>query len=225
MHITLDWNQIDTVLLDMDGTLLDLHFDNFFWLEHMPLAYAEKHNISHDEAKAQLFDLFDLHRGTLNWYCLDYWTDALGINIAELKKDITHKIGFRPHVQDFLTALRAAGKRSVIVTNAHRDSVNLKLQHTGLDKYVDRIISSHDYQEPKESQVFWQHLLREEPFDKQRTLLIDDSLAVLESARLFGITQLLCIMQPDSQQAARSITDFHALDTFSEIMPGKSENE
>ncbi|HBT55971.1 MAG TPA: haloacid dehalogenase, partial [Pseudomonas sp.] len=32
----LNWNAIDTVLLDMDGTLLDLHFDNHFWLEHMP---------------------------------------------------------------------------------------------------------------------------------------------------------------------------------------------
>jgi 5'-nucleotidase len=221
MHITLDWNQIDTVLLDMDGTLLDLHFDNFFWLEHMPLAYAQKHNISHDEAKAQLFDLFDLHRGTLNWYCLDYWTDALGMPIADLKKDITHKIGFRPHVQDFLIALRADGKRSVIVTNAHRDSVNLKMQHTGLDKYVDRIISSHDYREPKESQAFWQHLMRDEPFDRTRTLLLDDSLAVLESAREFGIAQLLCIVQPDSQQAPRQITDFHAVDAFTEIMPDK----
>ncbi|MCP4043692.1 MAG: haloacid dehalogenase, partial [Gammaproteobacteria bacterium] len=33
----INWNSIHTVLLDMDGTLLDLHFDNQFWLEHVPL--------------------------------------------------------------------------------------------------------------------------------------------------------------------------------------------
>ena len=33
----IDWTRIDTILLDMDGTLLDLGFDNFFWREHVPL--------------------------------------------------------------------------------------------------------------------------------------------------------------------------------------------
>ena len=27
----IDWTQLDTILLDMDGTLLDLEFDNHFW--------------------------------------------------------------------------------------------------------------------------------------------------------------------------------------------------
>ena len=28
---TVDWTEVDHVLLDMDGTLLDLAFDNDFW--------------------------------------------------------------------------------------------------------------------------------------------------------------------------------------------------
>ena len=43
-----DWENIETVLLDMDGTLLDLHFDNHFWLQHVPVCYAEKHGLSHE---------------------------------------------------------------------------------------------------------------------------------------------------------------------------------
>ena len=43
---SLPWSDIDTVLLDMDGTLLDLHFDNHFWLEHLPQRYAELHGVS-----------------------------------------------------------------------------------------------------------------------------------------------------------------------------------
>ena len=38
----IDWNAINTVLLDMDGTILDLHFDNYFWKEYVPQKYAEK---------------------------------------------------------------------------------------------------------------------------------------------------------------------------------------
>ena len=188
-----DWQQIDTVLLDMDGTLLDLHFDTYFWLTHMPRAYAAHHGLSEEAALAELNKSFSGLKGTLNWYCLDHWSELTGLPIAELKRDVQHKIGFRPHVKDFLQLLRDKGKRSVIVTNAHRDSVELKMARTGLDQLVDRVISSHDYQEPKESQAFWDHLLRDEPFDKHHTLLVDDSDAVLQSAATWGIRWLLTI--------------------------------
>jgi len=133
--------------------------------------------------------------------------------------DVQHKIQFRPHVPDFLKALRAAGKRSIIVTNAHRDSVDLKVHNTGLDKLVDEIISSHDYQTPKEEQAFWQTLMEKAPFDLNSTLLIDDSIPVLESAQRYGFNHLLSICQPDSQKPKRDISEFKAVDHFSEIMP------
>lgn len=225
----INWEDIDTVLLDMDGTLLDLHFDNHFWLEHLPKAFSQKQDISLDQAKDHLFKNFDSLQGTLNWYCLDFWTAELGINIAELKKDIQHKIGFRPHVEDFLTALGLAGKQRILVTNAHRDSLDLKLAHTNLQDYLDEIISAHDYQEPKESQAFWQHLQQAQPFDPKRTLLVDDSLSVLASARQYGIHHLLCINKPDSQKPARDIDSFKSVEHFSDIMPatkgGKTDNE
>ena len=33
MPFDIDWQSIDDVLLDMDGTLLDLHYDATFWLK------------------------------------------------------------------------------------------------------------------------------------------------------------------------------------------------
>lgn len=215
----LDWNNIDLVLLDMDGTLLDLHFDNHFWLEHLPVKYAEHHDVDKQEALDQLILHMEQKKGQLEWYCLDYWSEATGLPIAELKVDLEHKIQFRPHAQDFLKALKALGKRSVIVTNAHRDSVNLKMAKTGLDVYVDRVISSHDYRHPKEAQNFWITLQQEEPFDLKRTVLIDDSEAVLESAQIYGIEHLLCIVQPDSQKPRRTLTRFKAVDHFHDILP------
>ena len=136
----IDWQNIDTVLLDMDGTLLDLHFDTFFWLEHLPLRYAEIHKMDATEAREWLHERIMQQQGTLNWYCLDYWTQDLNVPITELKKEIVEKIAFRPHVQDFLQALRDENIRAVIVTNAHQDSLSLKIQKTGLDQLVDGML-------------------------------------------------------------------------------------
>ncbi|PIE20710.1 MAG: haloacid dehalogenase [Neptuniibacter caesariensis] len=216
-----DWQKIETVLLDMDGTLLDLHFDTFFWLEHLPLRYAEIHKMDNSAAREWLHERIIEQQGTLNWYCLDYWTRELNVPITELKHEIADKIAFRPHVQDFLATLKKQGIRTVIVTNAHRDSLLLKIEKTALDSLVDAVICSHDFGMPKENPEFWRQLQKVEPFHKAATLLVDDSLSVLDSAREYGIQYLLSIYQPDSQQPKREITEFSAIEHFDEITPKK----
>lgn len=218
-----EWSAIETVLLDMDGTLLDLHFDNYFWLQFMPEKYAELFGVEHEEAHQILKQASSETQGTLNWYCLDYWSERLSMPVAELKKDIVEKIQYRPHVKDFLEMLRQQGKRAVIVTNAHRDSVDLKMAKTGLDKLVDRIISSHDYQEPKESQAFWQHLQQDESFDLATTLLIDDSQAVLKSAEKWGFKHLLTIFHPDSRKAPNTDSEHPGIHHFDELLIKKDQ--
>ncbi|KAA0876192.1 GMP/IMP nucleotidase [Nitrincola tapanii] len=219
--MNLDWHKIDTLLLDMDGTLLDLHFDSYFWLEFLPERYAQAHALPQDEARRWLHQRIQQEQGTLNWYCLDYWSEVLHLPIAQLKREVADKIGFRPHVEDFLEAVRAENIRTVIVTNAHRDSLSLKMEQTGLDRLVDLVICSHDFKAPKEDQAFWQFLQQVEPFNPQRTLLVDDSLAVLRSARDYGIRYLLSILQPDSQAPSREIDEFAAIHHFDEVMPKK----
>lgn len=214
----LNWQQIDTVLLDMDGTLLDLHFDTYFWQTYMTDKYAEKYQVTRQQAEQALNVVFEETQGTLDWYCLDFWTERLQMPVAELKKDIREKIGYRPFVKEFLSMLREKGIRTLIVTNAHRDSVGLKMEETRLDSLVDHLISSHDYQEPKESQAFWQHLQNEEAFDPARTLLIDDSHAVLRSARKYGIGHLLTVFVPDSQQPANLTDEFNGIHHFDELL-------
>ena len=218
-----EWSQIKTVLLDMDGTLLDLHFDNYFWLQFMPRKYAELYGIEDEEAHQVLKQASEATYGTLDWYCLDHWSERLNMPIAALKQDIVEKIQYRPHVKDFLEMLKQQGKRAVIVTNAHRDSVNLKMSKTGLDQLVDRIISSHDYQEPKESQAFWDHLSQDEPFDINTTLLIDDSQAVLKSAQIWGVKHLLTIFHPDSQKAPNTDSEHPGILHFDELMPVQND--
>ncbi len=214
----LNWNHIDTVLLDMDGTLLDLHFDNYFWLSHLPQRYAQIHKMDLDSASRHLQERISAHEGTLAWYCLDFWSRELGVDIRELKEEIKHKIQVRPFAHDFLQRLRDAGKKTLLITNAHPLSLELKLEVTAIDRLLDIVISSHQFQSPKEEQQFWQQLVKQEQFDPARALFIDDSPRILQSARDFGIGQVVGIHQPDSQ-SPRTIDSFPAIHHFDEIMP------
>ncbi len=215
----LNWNKIDTVLLDMDGTLLDLHFDNHFWLEHVPQRYAEKHKLSHQEALDKLIPLFKSIEGTINWYCVDYWSKELELDIALLKEEVKHLIQVHPFVIEFLENLANAGKHRVLVTNAHQKSLDLKMKNTPLAGLLDHIISAHQLGIPKEEAVFWDKLKTLENYDPQRTLLIDDNLFALSSARDYGIKHLLAIYKPDSKASLKDVGEFQAIHSFKEIMP------
>ncbi|GEK73322.1 MULTISPECIES: GMP/IMP nucleotidase [Halomonas] len=214
----IDWRAIDTVLLDMDGTLLDLHFDSHFWLEHLPRRYVELHRL--DEASQEAIRARILReQGTLNWYSLAYWSRELDVDILALKREVQHLIGLRSDALDFLRWLKRAHPRVVLATNADRESLALKLPLTGLEDYLDAIVSSADLGVPKEAQEFWFSLQEVEPFDPARTLFIDDNAAVLESAREYGIRHLLGIKQPDSRRPEKALEEFIALDRFAAILP------
>jgi putative hydrolase of the HAD superfamily len=216
----IDWKKIDTVLLDMDGTLLDLNFDNHFWKEFVPLKFAELHGLSIAEAKQQLEPRFKSMEGQLEWYCLDYWSEALELDIAGLKAEISGLIAVLPHVTEFLTKIHQSPKKVLLVTNAHRDSLNLKMEKTCLQVFFDDIISSHDVGFAKEHAEFWQLLEQQHRFSKASTLLVDDSLAVLNAAKQFGIGHLLAVSKPDTQQAKRIVSDYVAIEDFRELMVG-----
>ena len=47
----LNWQAIDTVILDLDGTLIDLYFDHHFWKNVVPQAYAQKFNLSLEQSR------------------------------------------------------------------------------------------------------------------------------------------------------------------------------
>ncbi|MEO1866632.1 MAG: GMP/IMP nucleotidase [Methylococcales bacterium] len=215
----INWNEIDTILLDMDGTLLDLHFDNFFWQELIPIKYAKKHHLSLAQAQQFLKPLFKSYEGTLNWYCLDFWSQELDLDILGLKNEIADKIAIRPHTHTFLEQLNQSERRIILVTNAHHHSLNLKMEKTQLLRFFHQVISSHSIGLPKENPLFWTKLKQIEPFHNEHTLLIDDSLNVLDSAKNHGIKYLLSINKPDSQKAKRTIKTYESVTDLDELMP------
>jgi HAD superfamily hydrolase (TIGR01509 family) len=206
------WEEIDIVLLDMDGTLLDLRFDNYFWLEVLPERYAHRHQLSIEAARETLAPLFVAKQGTLDWYCIDFWSRELSLDIAELKREVRAHVRFLPGAERFLQALHARGLDPVLVTNAHRDALAIKAEQTGLARYFRRVVSSHDLGVPKEHPQFWQQLQAQLAFDPARCLFVDDSLPVLNAARAHGIGQIFAITRPDSTQHERRVEGFAAVE-------------
>lgn len=214
----LDWSKISTVLLDMDGTILDLHFDNHFWLHHLPLRYSENEKISLEQAKENLVSHYQKVAGTIDWYCLDYWAEQTKLPIKALKREVQHLIRLRNDAHDFMVALRDSGREIILVTNAHPDSLLLKIERTQLDKYFDVLYSTHEFGVTKESQLLWQRLQDKQGFALANTLFVDDSVNILASAKQFGFQHLLAIANPDSQQEAQEITDYPAISDFRSLI-------
>jgi len=214
-----NWNEIDTVLLDMDGTLLDLNFDIYFWQELIPRAYAEKHNLSFEAAFHHLEPIFTEEQGKLSWYCLDYWTKALDMPISAMKKAVRDRISVRPGTIEFLTWLQNSPKTVVMATNAHRETLEIKLAESGIEPFFNALVSSHDFGTPKEDQAFWEQIQAQQGFDPKRTLFVDDSFSVLESAERYGIGHLLAITQPSSDHEVRTITQWPSVNTLDEALP------
>ncbi|EGI71342.1 GMP/IMP nucleotidase [Pseudoalteromonas sp. AS84] len=214
----LNWSKIDTVLLDMDGTLLDLHYDSHFWLNVIPAQHALARGISLDAAKADILKRYQAVSGQIQWYCLDYWEQQLSLPIMELKRESQHLIKMREDVPHFLTELKKAGKELILLTNAHPESVMLKFEHTAIDNYLDGVVSTHEYGVSKEQQSLWHQVQKDLGFNKSRTLFVDDSIAVLNAAREYGIEHLLAVANPDSQQPHNEIADYLSVTDYRKII-------
>jgi 5'-nucleotidase len=214
-----DWTRIDTVLLDMDGTLLDLRFDNHFWCEYLPMAYAQARCMDLDTARGALLARMNALRGTLDWYCVDFWSRELKLDIVAMKHALRDGIRERDGAVEFLAQVRDSGRALYLLTNAHQESLEIKLEQTGIERFFDTVLSSHSFGTPKEQPGFWTQLVQRFPLDPARCLFIDDSEPVLAAARNFGIGQVLAVAKPDSTLPAAPRPGFLNLNTFAEVLP------
>ncbi|MDA0679871.1 MAG: HAD-IA family hydrolase [Proteobacteria bacterium] len=208
----------DTLMLDMDGTLLDLAYDNYMWLEHIPAEYARQNDMTEDAARQRLCAIMKSLEGKLDWYCLDHWSNALNLDIAALHRDQNRRIDFLPGARKFLETVSRHNIRLLMVTNSHQHTLDIKTEVTGIVEFFDGIYTSHALGHAKEDQPFWHALKEVEDFDPAKTMFVDDNVSVLQSARDYGVKMLLQVTQPDSRRPARQNRDFIGINGVAELL-------
>ncbi|MDJ0622964.1 MAG: GMP/IMP nucleotidase [Desulfocapsaceae bacterium] len=212
------WDDIDTVMLDMDGTLLDKYFDDYFWEKYVPQVYGRKHNLSPEQAEEALLAKYRSVESTLQWTDLHYWTKRLGLDIIALKQEIDHLIGVHDHVVDFLQHIRSTQKKLCLITNAHPKTLEIKLAKTGIGHFFEVMICADEIGFAKEQVEFWHGLEKILSYDKRRALFADDTEKVLRAANQYGMGHLLHIAKPSSQLPTRHSGDFPSVAHFGEII-------
>jgi HAD superfamily hydrolase (TIGR01509 family) len=215
------FKEIEHVLLDMDGTLLDRYFDDYFWEHLVPEKYSEKHKITFGKAREELLGRYKAHEGTLNWTDIDFWSKELGLDILALKEQIKHLIEVHPHVEDFLRMLRAHKIKTFIVTNAHYKVLDMKLRKTDLGRFLTGAITSFEIGFPKEKIEFWQIAEQKLGFQKEKTMLVDDILEILKTAEKFGIRYLIYKAKSNSKIKPLPSSEFKTILDFSELISDK----
>jgi len=213
------WDRVDDVLLDVDGTLLDRHFDNFFFEEELPRRYAAKHGLMVEEARERLLAMYRAVEGELDWTDLNYWTKTLDIDVVALTKEFDYLIALHPDSLDFLRHLRAQRKRIYLLTSAHAAGVEIKVAKTRIDRYVDRIVNAFEVGYLKMRPEFWPTCQRLLEFEPSRSLYIDDDEACLAAAQKFGVKFLYHRSKSSSHQPPQPSSRYESIESFHELLP------
>lgn len=212
------FENIKTVLLDMDGTILDKYYDDFFWEVYMPEKYAEKEGLTFKEAQNVLFSMYKAEEGTLNWTDIDFWSHKTGLDVFTLKQKLSHLINPHPDAEDFLRFVSSNGKKVYLVTNAHNKVMHLKLEKTGFYKYFHKTFTSFDLGHPKERLEFWYKLRESVYFEPDNTIFIDDTEEILHTAKISGIKIPIFRGISSSKAKPKKSNAFLTIHSFKEII-------
>ena len=178
------------MLVDMDGVILDNTYDNNFWQNQIPGVISKNKNISFEDAKRLAVQIFNYKKNTKDWYDVDYWSNMLNVDIeAEKRSSISFdRIQLYEGVTETLNKLKD-NFRLILITNAHRKTLNIKLEKYDLNPYFENMICAHELHYVKENIQLWYMLKSRFKLDYTKTLLIEDTINNIKVGLSAGISQ------------------------------------
>jgi HAD superfamily hydrolase (TIGR01509 family) len=181
---------IDCMLVDMDGVILDNTYDNNFWQNQIPGVISKNKNISFEDAKRLAIQIFNYKKNTKDWYDVDYWSNMLNVDIeAEKRSSISFdRIQLYEGVTETLNKLKD-NFRLILITNAHRKTLNIKLEKYDLNPYFENMVCAHELYYVKENIQLWYMLKSRFKLDYTKTLLIEDTINNIKVGLSAGISQ------------------------------------
>lgn len=183
------FKDIECLLIDMDGVILDNAYDNDFWQNQIPEVIADSKGIAFDAAKRLAIQIFNYKKNTKDWYDVDYWSNMLDIDIEAQKRSEKSfsRISLYDGVIDTLSILKNKTKM-ILITNAHRKTLNIKLEKYNLTPYFDEMVCAHELNYVKEDIQLWYMLRSKYRLDYEKTLLVEDTINNINVGLSAGIS-------------------------------------
>ena len=183
------FKDIECLLIDMDGVILDNAYDNDFWQNQIPEVIADSKSIAFDDAKRLAIQIFNYKKNTKDWYDVDYWSNMLDIDIEAQKRSEKSfsRISLYDGVIDTLSVLKNKTKM-ILITNAHRKTLNIKLEKYNLTPYFDEMVCAHELNYVKEDIQLWYMLRSKYRLDYEKTLLVEDTINNINVGLSAGIS-------------------------------------
>ena len=183
------FKDIECLLVDMDGVILDNAYDNDFWQNQIPEVIADSKGIAFDDAKRLAIQIFNYKKNTKDWYDVDYWSNMLNIDIEAQKRSEKSfsRISLYDGVIDTLSVLKNKTKM-ILITNAHRKTLNIKLEKYNLTPYFDEMVCAHELNYVKEDIQLWYMLRSKYRLDYEKTLLVEDTINNINVGLSAGIS-------------------------------------
>ena len=183
------FKDIECLLIDMDGVILDNAYDNDFWQNQIPEVIADNKGIAFDDAKRLAIQIFNYKKNTKDWYDVDYWSNMLDIDIEAQKRSEKSfsRISLYDGVIDTLSVLKNKTKM-ILITNAHRKTLNIKLEKYNLTPYFDEMVCAHELNYVKEDIQLWYMLRSKYRLDYEKPLLVEDTINNINVGLSAGIS-------------------------------------
>ena len=148
-------NTLKIISFDVDGTLVDLEYNDLIWFKEIPELVARKKNISFEESlKLVKEEYTKLGERNLNWYDINYWISYFSLEISPNKifEKYESQVKIFPEAIPLLEELRK-NFILIVITAMPREFLIPKMKK--LEKYFKFSFSAlSDFKELKNSEIY-----------------------------------------------------------------------
>jgi len=148
-------NTLEIISFDLDGTLVDLEYNDLIWFKEIPELVAKKKKISFEKSLKLIHEEYTkLGEHDLNWYDINYWISYFGIEISPNKifEKYEPQVKIYPEVIPLLEELKK-NFILIVITAMPREFLVPKMKK--LEKYFKFSFSAlSDFKELKNSEIY-----------------------------------------------------------------------
>lgn len=203
--------KIKGAIFDMDGTLLD---SMFLW-ETVGENYLISRGIVPEKGLRQKLKIMSLAQAAKYYQEKYAIADSIDTIVSDVNRMIDHLyfdvVELKKGVLPFLEKLRADGVKMCVATATDRYMAEAAFKRTGISDYFIDIFTCAEVGFGKNSPVIFERALEKLGTDKSETLVFEDALYAIETAKNAGFT-VVSVFDPstaDQQEEIKKWSDYH----------------